>query len=112
MRNRRSASQAFDSGSQRQIVSLNALSKDFAGQMLILRHLSGVTPPVIAGYYADIKRCEQSQQRTAGCIGPWPKSIGQHTACFRVVRVPEPVLPGFAADLHCSSSSQMSATSA
>ncbi len=43
VRNRRSASQAFDSGSQRQIVSLNALSRDFAGQMLILRHLSGVT---------------------------------------------------------------------
>ncbi len=51
-----SSGQAFDSGSQRQVVSLNALSKNLAGQMLILRHLSGITPPIVAGYHAYVKR--------------------------------------------------------
>lgn len=51
-----SACQPFDSDSQYQVVALNALSKNLAGHMLILRHLSGITPPVIAGYHTDVKR--------------------------------------------------------
>ncbi|GDM43700.1 hypothetical protein BvCmsKSP081_05369 [Escherichia coli] len=34
-----------------------------------------------------------------GCRGSGTKSVGQYTACFGVVRVPEPVLPGFTANV-------------
>ncbi|MBT8500651.1 hypothetical protein DH20_16670 [Pantoea agglomerans] len=37
-------------------------------------------------------------QFTACFIGSWPRSVGQNTTCFCVVRVPEPVLPGLAAN--------------
>ncbi len=55
------AGQPFDSDSQRQDVTLNALSKNLAGQMLILLYLSGITPPVISGYHSGIKRGKQDQ---------------------------------------------------
>ena len=66
--------------------------------MLFLRHFSGITSPVIACYHADIKRSEQSQQFTTGIIRPWSECISQNAACFGVVGIPEPVLPGFTAD--------------
>lgn len=53
--------QAFNSGSQYQIIALNALGEYFTGQVLILRDFPDITSPVIAGYHTDIKRCEQSQ---------------------------------------------------
>lgn len=66
--------------------------------MLLLRHFSGITAPVIAGYHADIKWREQRQKFAAGFIRAWAKRISQNTACFGVVCVSEPVLPGFTAD--------------
>lgn len=66
--------------------------------MLLLRHFSGITAPVIAGYHADIKRREQRQKFAEGFIRAWAKRISQNTACSGVVCVPEPVLPGFTAD--------------
>lgn len=58
----RFASQPLDAGTKRQIVTFNALCKDFTCQVLLLRHFSG---------------------------------IGQHTANFGIVSVPEPVLYRF-----------------
>jgi len=46
--------QSFYSGSQSQVIALNSLSKNFASWMLILRRLSGITPPAIADYHADV----------------------------------------------------------
>lgn len=66
--------------------------------MLVFRDFSGITAPVITGYHPDIKRCEQSQQLTAGFIRSGPECISQNTACFGVVGIPEPVLPDFTAD--------------
>lgn len=66
--------------------------------MLLFRHSPDIIAPVIAGYYADIKRCEQGQQFTTGFIRPWPECISQNATCFGVVCVPEPVMTGFTAD--------------
>lgn len=41
---------------------------------------------------------EQRQQFTAGFIGSGAKRVGQHTASFGIVRVPEPVLLRLAAN--------------
>src|SRR5471032_154892 len=90
--------EAFYSGAQRQIVSFNALSEDFAGQMLIFRHCSGITAPVIAGYHANTERSQQRQQLPTGFICTGTEGVGHHAACFGVVRVPEPVLPGLTAN--------------
>lgn len=65
--------------------------------MLIFRHFSGITAPVIAGYHANTEWRQQGQQFSAGFISTGAKSVGYYTACFGVIRVPEPVLPGFAA---------------
>ena len=88
----RSTCKPLDTGAESQIVTLDTLREDLAGQVYILRHFSGVATPVVAGYHTDIKRGEQSQQFTAGFIGSGAKRVGQHTACFGIVRVPEPVL--------------------
>ncbi|BEH98606.1 hypothetical protein KH20906_13340 [Edwardsiella ictaluri] len=69
----------------------------FAGQMLIPRHLRAIAPPVVAGDHANVEWREQYQSLPAVFIGSGTKSVGQYTACFGVVRVPEPVLPGFTA---------------
>lgn len=82
-------------GSQRQIVTFNTLSEYFASQMLLLRHFSDITSPVITGYHADSKR---GQQFTAGFICTRSERISQNAACFGIVCVPEPVLSGFTAD--------------
>ena len=55
--------------------------------MLLLRHFSGITTPVIAGYHADIKRREQRQKFAAGFIRSGSERISQNTACFGVVCV-------------------------
>ena len=67
--------------------------------MLILRHLPAIAAPVIAGQHADVEGCKQCQWLPARLIGSGAKSVGQYTACFGVVRVPEPVLPGFTANV-------------
>ncbi len=52
-----SAGQTFDSGSQGQIVALNTLRKALTGQVIILRHFSGITAPVVTGNHTDAERC-------------------------------------------------------
>lgn len=98
------------SGAQRQIVSFNALSEDFAGQMLIFRHFSGITAPVIAGYHANTERSQQRQQLPTSFICTGTEGVGQYTACFGVVCVPEPYCQALLPTK--PRSSQMSATSA
>lgn len=44
-----SAGQTFDSGSQGQIVALNALSKNLTSQMILFWLFSGVTTPFVNG---------------------------------------------------------------
>lgn len=66
--------------------------------MLLFRYFASIIAPVIAGYHADIKRCEKGQQFTAGFIHPLPERISQNTTCFGVVCIPEPVLTDFTAD--------------
>lgn len=66
--------------------------------MLILWYLSGVPSPVIAGYHANIVRGKQRLQFTARFTGSRTKSVGHYAPGFRVVCIPEPVLPGFIAD--------------
>ncbi|KMQ73820.1 hypothetical protein ABY58_17050, partial [Edwardsiella ictaluri] len=51
--------------------------------------------PLVAGDHANVAWREQCQSLPAAFIGSETKSVGQYTACFGVVRVPEPVLPGF-----------------
>lgn len=60
--------EAFYSGTQRQIVALNAWSEDFAGQIRIFRNLSEITAPYmlvligarvreeLTGYFPKIRR--------------------------------------------------------
>lgn len=90
--------QPFDSGSQRQVIALNALSKNLAGQVLFFRKRPSIAPPLISGQHSDIKGCEQCQQFATGFIGTWAKSAGQYATRFCVVRVPEPVLLRLAAN--------------
>ena len=47
------ARQSLDTGAKRQVVTLNALRKYLARKVLILRNLSGITAPVVAGYHTD-----------------------------------------------------------
>lgn len=105
--------QPFDSGSQRQVIALNALSKNLAGQVLFFRKLPSIAPPLISGQHSDIKGCEQCQQFTTGFIGTWTKSVGQYAPVFVLYAYQSlgccALLP---TKLHCSSSSQISATSA
>lgn len=55
------ASQSLDTRPERQVVTLNALSKYLARQMHLLRDFSGVTTPVVAGYHTNIERGKQRQ---------------------------------------------------
>jgi hypothetical protein len=66
--------------------------------VLLLRHFSGITSPVVACYHTDAEGSQQSQQFSAGLIVWWPEGVGQYTASFGVVSVPEPVLQGFTAN--------------
>jgi len=50
-----SASQTLESGSQCQVVALNALSKDLTGQVLLFWKLSGIAAPFISGQHTDVK---------------------------------------------------------
>jgi len=56
-----SASQTLESGSQCQVVALNALSKDLTGQVLLFWKLSGIAAPFISGQHTDVKGGEQCQ---------------------------------------------------
>ncbi|STH68643.1 Uncharacterised protein [Escherichia coli] len=38
---------------------VHTLREDFAGQVFLLRHFSGVAAPVIAGHHADTERSQQ-----------------------------------------------------
>lgn len=40
--------QPLDAGAEGQVVTFNTLREDFAGQVFLLRHFSGVAAPVIA----------------------------------------------------------------
>lgn len=40
---------------------LNTLDEYLAGQILILRHLTTIAAPVVAGDHADVEWCEQCQ---------------------------------------------------
>ncbi len=42
-----------------QVVTFDTLREDFAGQVFLLRHFSGVAAPVIAGHHADTERSQQ-----------------------------------------------------
>jgi len=51
----RLARQSLDSGMPRQVITFNALRKDLACQVLLLRHFSGIAAPAVAGNHADIE---------------------------------------------------------
>lgn len=53
--------QTLDAGAKRQIVTLNALCENFTCQVLLLRHFSGITAPVVAGYHASVEGEQQRQ---------------------------------------------------
>lgn len=53
--------QTLESGSQCQVVALNALSKDLTGQVLLFWRLSGIAAPFISGQHTDVKGGEQCQ---------------------------------------------------
>lgn len=90
--------QSLDSGTQRQVITLNTLCKNLSCQVLILRDPSGIAAPVIAGNHADGEGGQQCQQLLACLIVSRPESVSQYAACFGIVGVPEPVLYGFTAD--------------
>lgn len=95
-----------------QIVALNAPGKYLADKMLILWHFSGITAPVVSGYHACGEWLQEFRQLTACFISARTKSVSQHTVSFGLIRVPVPLLTSFVSTkLHCSSSSQISATS-
>jgi len=56
-----SASQMLDSSSQCQVVALNALSQELAGQVFLFRKLSGIAAPSICDQHTDVKGGEQCQ---------------------------------------------------
>lgn len=63
--------------------------------MFLLRHLSctaAPAAPVVTGDHSDVERRQQSQQFTAGLIGSGAKRVGQNTARFGIVSLPDPVL--------------------
>jgi hypothetical protein len=66
--------------------------------MYLLRHLSGITAPVIAGNHADAKGRQQGQQFPTCLIGTWAEGISQYATRFGIVSIPEPVLAGFTAN--------------
>lgn len=51
--------QPLNAGAEGQVVTFDTLREDFAGQVFLLRHFSGVVAPVIAGHHADTERCQQ-----------------------------------------------------
>ncbi len=93
------ASQALDARSERQVVSLDALSEYLPGQMYLARHLSGVAPPVIAGDKANLERGKQAQQPTACLIVARAKGIGNDSFSFGIKGIPKPMSMLFVADI-------------
>lgn len=95
--------QPLDAGAEGPVVTFNALREDFAGQVFLLRHFSGVAAPVIAGHHATmpiqngVNRANSSRQ-VSSFRGPKVESVSQHTASFSVVRIPGPVLLRLAAN--------------
>ncbi len=51
--------QPLYAGAEGQVVTFDTLREDFAGQVFLLRHFSGVAAPVIAGHHADTERSQQ-----------------------------------------------------
>lgn len=51
--------QPLDTGVEAQVVAFDTLREDFAGQVFLLRHFSGVAALVIAGHHADTERIQQ-----------------------------------------------------
>ena len=51
--------QTLDTGAEEQVVTFNSLREDFAGQVFLLRHFSGVATPVITGHHADTEWSQQ-----------------------------------------------------
>ena len=92
------ARQSLDTGTERQVVTLNTLCKNFSCEVPLLRDFPGITAPVIAGYHPDVEGGQQCEQLPACLIVARPEGVRQYAACFSVVRVPEPVLSRFAAN--------------
>ena len=51
--------QLLYAGAKGQVVTFDTLREDFAAQVSLLRHFSGVAAPVIAGHHADTERSQQ-----------------------------------------------------
>lgn len=90
--------QPLDAGAEGQVVTLNKLREDFAGQVFLLRHFSGIAAPVVAGHHADTERSQRCQQFPTGLIVTGAEGPGQYTASFGTVSLPEPVLLRLAAN--------------
>ena len=57
--------QPLDAGAEGQVVMFSTLREDFAGQVFLLRHLSGVAAPVIAAtmpIHNGVNRANSSRQ--------------------------------------------------
>ena len=58
----------FDAGAEGQVVTFNTLREDFAGQVFLLRHFSGVAAPVIAATMPiqnGVNRANNSRQASS-----------------------------------------------
>ena len=84
--------QSLDTCTERQVVTLYTLCKNFSCEVSLLRDFPGITAPVVACYHPDVEGGQQRQQLPACFIVSWPEGVGQYATRFSVVRVPEPVL--------------------
>ena len=60
--------QPLDAGAEGQVVTFNTLCEDFAGQVFLLRHFSGVAAPVIAATMPiqnGVNRANNSRQASS-----------------------------------------------
>lgn len=60
--------QPLDAGAEGQVVTFNTLREDFAGQVFLLRHFSGVAAPVIAATMPiqnGVNRANNSRQASS-----------------------------------------------
>ncbi len=58
----------LDAGAEGQVVTFNTLREDFAGQVFLLRHFSGVAAPVIAATMPiqnGVNRANNSRQASS-----------------------------------------------
>lgn len=93
------ASQSLDARSERQVVTLDTLGEYLPGQMYLTRHLSGVTPPVIAGDKTNLERRKQAQQAAACRIVAWAKGICHDSFSLGIKGIPKPMSMLFVADI-------------